>query len=97
MQYSSLSRPIHVVHVSLGAPCRQLNSWLLDALAALAARPALVERLFVSTRGKRLGVYTLQLFVGDRWTQVTIDDRLPTSAEGSLLFARRCLPTTPAY
>ncbi|KAL1522368.1 hypothetical protein AB1Y20_017359 [Prymnesium parvum] len=67
---------------------RLVASWLLDALAALAARPSQVERLFVSTRGGKHGVYTLQLFVGDQWLQITVDDRLPCDAHGALQYTR---------
>lgn len=64
------------------------DTWLLDALAALATRPALLERVFVSTRGSRYGVYSLQFFVGDEWVQMTIDDRLPCDERGVPLYAR---------
>lgn len=67
---------------------RLVTNWLLDALSALAIHPTHVERLFVSTRGSRYGVYTLQLFVGEQWMQITMDDRLPCNENGELLYTR---------
>jgi len=65
------------------------DTYLLGALAALSARPALVRRLFVSTRGARHGVYTLQLWRHEQWVQVTVDSLLPCDGRtGAPLFAR---------
>jgi hypothetical protein len=75
-------------HVSLGA-ARLGNKYLLGALAAVSARPALVQRLFVSTRGAAWGVYTLQLWRHGEWVQVMVDSSLPCDPETSAaLFAR---------
>lgn len=63
------------------------DGWLLGALAALAARPTLLQRLFVSVRGRDHGVYTLQIYVGEAWVPLTIDDRLPCDASGAPLCA----------
>jgi len=74
-------------HVSLGT-ARLGDSYLLGALAAVSARPALVQRLFVSTRGARWGVYTLQLWRHDEWVQVMVDSTLPCDpATGAPLYA----------
>lgn len=83
--------PVHrdgCAHVVLGA-ARLGNTYLLGALTAVSARPALVQRLFVSTRGAAWGVYTLQLWRHDEWVQVMVDSSLPCDPEtGALLFAR---------
>ena len=64
------------------------DGWLLGALATIAARPALLNHLFISVRGMQYGIYTVQLFIGDSWAPVTVDDRLPCSAAGEPLYAR---------
>ena len=68
------------------------DGWLMGALAALATRPPLLQRLFVSVRGRDHGVYTLQLFVGEAWLPITIDDRLPCDEAGGPLHARSGTP-----
>lgn len=64
------------------------DGWLLGALAALAVRPAQLHRLFVSARGQKFGVYSLQLFVADAWVLLTIDNRLPCDALGVPLYTQ---------
>ena len=64
------------------------NSWLLGALSALAAYPSQLQRLFVSIRGRPHGMYTLQLFIGEAWVPLTVDDRLPHDENGRPLYSR---------
>ena len=67
------------------------DTWLLGALATLAASPALLRQLFVSTRGRGAGVYTVQVFVHDEWVQVMVDDRLPCDpSTREPLYVRSC-------
>ena len=77
--------------ISLGS-ARLGDSWLLGALATVASRPSLLHQLFLSVRGCHCGVYTVQLFIGDSWTPVTVDDRLPCDASGVPLYARSAHP-----
>ena len=61
---------------------------LLSALSILAARPAMVRDIFVSTRGSARGLYTLQFFSCDEWVQVMLDDRLLCdAASGAPVYA----------
>ena len=64
------------------------DGWLLGALCTLASTPARLEHLFVSVRGRRHGVYTLQLYMGETWVPLTIDDRLPCDEHGQPLYSR---------
>ena len=68
------------------------DGWLVGALATLATRHQQLSRLFVSVRGRQFGVFTLQVFVGEAWVPLTIDDRLPCDAEGVPLHARSGVP-----
>ena len=76
-----------VATFELGA-ARLHDCWLLGALAALATHPALLQRVFVSTRAAAYGMYTLQLYWHDEWVQVTVDDRLPCDAHKAPLYVR---------
>jgi len=58
---------------------------LLSALATLGVGRA--RSLFVSTCGAQAGMYTVQFWSLDEWTQVMIDDRIPCDARGEPLFA----------
>ena len=69
------------------------DGWLMGALATLASRrPGLLQRLFVSVRGREFGVYTLQIFIGEAWVPLTIDDRLPCDADGTPTHAQTGSP-----
>jgi len=62
--------------------------WILCALASLAERPDLVEKLFVTREFKQNGAYRLQINKNGVWNQVTVDDYFPCSLEGPPLFTR---------
>jgi hypothetical protein len=79
---SSLGGELDLIPGQTGA------AWLLGALAALASRPSLLQHLFVSVRGRSRGLYTLQLFIGEAWVPITIDDRLPCDLNGIPLYTR---------
>ena len=82
-----LFAPGVVARFELGA-ARLHDCWLLGALATLSTHTALLQRLFVSTRGATYGMYTLQLYWRDEWVQVTVDDRLPCDAHKVPLYVR---------
>ena len=64
------------------------NSWFLSALATLAERPALVERLFITKGVNSQGVYKIRLCKNGEWVTITIDDFFPCYPEGGPLFSR---------
>lgn len=64
------------------------NSWFTSALATLAERPALIERLFITKEINSLGIYKIKICKNGEWTTVTIDDLFPCYPEGGPLFSR---------
>ena len=63
------------------------DEWFLSAVATLAERPALVERLFVGRDVNREGVYKVRVCKNGEWVEVTVDDMVPCYPEGEPLFA----------
>ena len=62
----------------------QLNSgWLVSALATLAEKPALIERLFITKQVNSLGIYRVKLCKNGEWVTVTVDDYFPCYPMGS--------------
>ncbi|CAM9510274.1 unnamed protein product, partial [Phaeothamnion confervicola] len=77
------------------------DSWLLGALAAVAAHPSgLIENLFLSERDdfKTFGVYTCRFYKNGEWHEVVADTRVPcaTLGEGADLATGSLAPGTPA-
>ena len=66
------------------------DSWFLGALSMLATNPELLSNIFVGYTGAcdEFGIYTLRFFKNGKWEHVTVDNRLPCKADGSLLFSR---------
>jgi calpain-15 len=62
--------------------------WILCALATLAERPGLVDRLFVTDTYKKNGTYRMRINKNGVWQELTIDDYMPCSLEGGPLFTR---------
>jgi len=81
--YESIE-PIDVKPGTLG------NAWFLSALACLAERPILVERLFVTKEYNQYGCYRVKLCKNGEWTTVTVDDLFPCYPMGGPMFSR-CL------
>ena len=71
------------------------SCWFLSAVAVVAMRGGLAERTFALAAGEgaTAGQLPVQLWKEGRWRRVTIDDRLPCDADGSLLYARSAEPT----
>jgi hypothetical protein len=51
--------------------------WILCALATLAERPHLVEKLFVTREYKTNGAYRMRVNKSGVWNELTIDDYMP--------------------
>jgi calpain-15 len=63
------------------------DEWFLSAVALLAERPVLIERLFITKEMNSAGVYKLRLCKNGEWVTVTVDDFMPCYPEGETLFA----------
>ncbi len=60
------------------------DCWLLASVAALAQRaPQRLIQVFLTREVNRVGMFTVQLYVGLEMTRVTIDDMVPCLKEGS--------------
>ena len=53
------------------------DEWFLSAVALLAERPILIERLFITKELNAAGVYKMRLCKNGEWVTVTIDDFIP--------------------
>ncbi|EFC39198.1 predicted protein [Naegleria gruberi] len=63
------------------------DCWMLSAVAAIAAQPYLIERLFSTRSVNKAGIYELNICTGGEWTRVVVDDLFPTDQYNNSLFA----------
>jgi len=63
------------------------DEWFLSAIALLAERPALIERLFITKEMNTVGIYKLRLCKNGEWVTITIDDLIPCFPDAEPLFA----------
>jgi hypothetical protein len=67
----------------------QLNDkWLTNAIAAIATQPKLLETIFVSSKYRSKGLYTVKLFKDGMWHYMHIDDRIPVDISGEPIYAK---------
>mmetsp|Transcript_1109 Transcript_1109/g.1712 ORF Transcript_1109/g.1712 Transcript_1109/m.1712 type:complete len:941 (+) Transcript_1109:1-2823(+) len=62
------------------------NGWLLQALAACAMTPHRIYSLFYPKTYNPYGVYSVKLFINEKWQYVLVDDYIPVR-EGKAIFA----------
>ena len=64
------------------------DTWFISAVATLAEKPKLIERLFLTKNYSDEGIYRLKLCKNGVWSTVTIDDYAPCSEEGGPIFSK---------
>ncbi|KAJ1423709.1 hypothetical protein B484DRAFT_297076, partial [Ochromonadaceae sp. CCMP2298] len=62
------------------------DRWVINALAAMTARPDTVLGLLSSTGQEERGRFCTRIYEGGGWRTVNIDDRVPVSSAGEPLF-----------
>ena len=62
--------------------------WFTSALACLAERPALIERLFITKDVNSKGFYRVKICKNGEWVTVAVDDYFPCHPEGGPMFSR---------
>ena len=62
-----------------------MSSGVANAMALVASRPALIDRIFVGVEHASVGMYAVRICKNGDWTVIVIDDLIPC-LEGKPLF-----------
>jgi hypothetical protein len=62
------------------------DCWLISSISVVASYPELIKRVFVHCDPAR-GFYIVRIFANCRWTDISIDDRIPCDSKGRTIFA----------
>lgn len=63
------------------------DCWFISALAVVVEREELARRLIRTPETTAHGVYQVRLCVAGKWQVITIDDTLPATSRGTILFS----------
>ena len=80
--FDGLPSPSDVSQGALG------DCWFLGAVSALAERPDLIKRLFITDEVNQAGVYCVQLCKDGVWHHILVDDVFPTMVDGQFAFSQ---------
>lgn len=61
------------------------NCWIVSALALIAERPDILERIFVTKEYNSFGVYQIRLCIDGLWRTVVVDDFFPCHADKRMM------------
>jgi calpain-15 len=64
------------------------DCWFMCALASLAERPELVQRLFITKEKNEEGFYQVKFCKSGEWVRVTVDDYFPCFPQDTPIFSR---------
>ena len=64
------------------------DCWFMCALACIAERPSLVQRLFITKQINEEGIYKVKLCKNGEWVIVTVDDYFPCTPMGQPIFSQ---------
>jgi hypothetical protein len=64
------------------------NTWLVNAMAAVASKRELLQGVFVSGKNWLRGIHTLRFFKSGQWVYVHVDDRVPLGRDRAPLCVR---------
>lgn len=65
-----------------------IDGWILSSITALAERPKLIEKVFITKKANAYGMYKLRLRKLGFWLTIILDDYIPCFPEGEPIFGK---------